>query len=250
VIGFVVCLHLGRHHGVRRWRGLLANMVALLAVAGIYLTYTRAVWLAFGLVLVVGAVLAHGSRFPYVALLTAAFVAIVVSWATFSSSDRGAGGVGSQGEVEDRLNTIQTSLWAISEEPLVGWGIGRFMQVNSHHHQQWAPDVNWFRGLGAASHHNELGVAVELGLIGLALWVTILVLVARLVVRAMRGLSHSGLLGRGLGMIGFLTFVVLIAVGSTVDMRFLDFAQLLVFLLIGIVIGVANRRVSEVARWT
>lgn len=247
VIGFVVCLHVARHHrGL--WQQVLAYSVALLAVAGIYLTYTRAVWLAFGLVLVLGAVLARGSRFPYAALVTAAVVAIVVSWSTFTSADRGSGGVGSEGEVEDRLNSMATSFWAISEEPLVGWGIGRFMQVNSHHHQQWAPDVNWFRGLGAASHHNELGIAVELGLIGLALWLTILVLVARLVVRSMRALPKTGMRGRGLGLVGFLAFVVLLTIGATVDLRFLDFAQLLVLLIVGMAIGVAERGAQETER--
>jgi O-antigen ligase len=247
VIGFVVCLHVGRHHDGRRWRQVLAYAVALLAVAGIYLTYTRAVWLAFGLVLVLGAVLARRARFPYAALTTAAVVAIVVSWSTFTSSDREAGGVGSEGEVEDRLNTMETSFWAISEEPLVGWGIGRFMQVNSHHHKQWAPDVGWDRGYGAASHHNELGIAVELGLVGLALWLMILVLVARLVVRAMRTLSEGGMQGRGLGLIGFLVFVVLIIIGATVDLRFLGFAELLAMLLLGLVVGTAENRGAEVA---
>ncbi len=55
----------------------------------------------------------------------------------FTSSDRDAGGVGSTSEVLDRLNTAATTFWAFDEKPLFGWGLGRFISVNTLHHQQW-----------------------------------------------------------------------------------------------------------------
>ena len=70
----------------------------------------------------------------------------------------------------------------------MGWGIGRFAAVNTYHHQQYSPEVPWQRGFGISSHLDALGILVELGIIGLALWIVVLVLIYSRLVRATRQL--------------------------------------------------------------
>lgn len=242
VVGFAVVVHLAHRPLVPRWQRMALALLAVASVYGIYLTYTRAVWLTFVVLLVLCAVLLPRSRTSSVATIGAVVVVIVLNRTRFTSADRTVGGVGSPDEVGDRLNMIATAWWAVQERPLAGWGIGRFSRVNTYHHQQW-PGVDWIRGYSISSHFNDLGIAAELGLVGLGLWFTIVFLVIRRLVRAVATLPREGLCGRDLAAIALTAFVIWIVTGLTADLRFFDFANALVLLLAGIAVGVADRHV-------
>ncbi|OZM79363.1 O-antigen ligase [Pseudonocardia sp. MH-G8] len=238
--GFVAAVLLAADRSLRTWHRVLSGLVAPMCAVGIYLTHTRAVLIVFGLALVMCAVIARGARAVFVAILVAAAAFVAAEWATITSADRASGGLGSPSEIHDRLNMITTSMWAIGEKPLAGWGLGRFAQVNTHHHQQWASDISWERGYGYSSHENELGIAVELGLIGLALWLAVLVLLLVQVVRAFRRLPATGMDGRTIGVLALIALVVWSGTGLTVDLRYNDFVNLLVFLLAGAAVGAST----------
>jgi O-antigen ligase len=242
VAGFMTAIFLVHEHTLSRFPRVMAAVVALLCIPGIYLTRTRAVWLVFALAILMCAVFARGRRTGFVATLLVAALFIGGTWSTFTSSDRASGGVASSNEVDDRFNAIATSLWAIREEPLLGWGIGRFAQVNTHYHRKWDESMDWTRGYAIASHENELGIATELGLVGLALWLAVLGLLGAALVGAMRRLSRvDDLAGRPLGLLALTVLATWVVCGFTVDLRFFDFANLLVFLLVGTVVGIAAR---------
>jgi O-antigen ligase len=240
VAGFVTATFMAQDRALARWPRITCALVAVLCVLGIYLTRTRAVWLVFGVGVLVCAVFARGARTGFVVTLTAAALFVGVNWSTFTSSDRAAGGVGSANEVEDRLNTIATSVWAIEQKPLTGWGIARFEEVNTYHHQQWDPTVSYERGYSIPSHENELGIAAELGLPGLAVWLTVLGLMLWQLFVALRKLPVRGLGGRPFGLLALTVLGVWVVCGFTVDLRYFDFANLLVFLLVGAAVGLAN----------
>lgn len=241
VFGFVIALYIASQRDEPQWRRACAAALAVTSVYAIYLTHTRAVWLAFALVLVAGAVWARGFRTGFVALLVATVLAVGANWSTFTSTDRSAGGVASTNEVHDRLNMAATAFWAIQEKPVAGWGIGRFTMVNTYHHKQWAPEIQWERGYGFAAHHNELGIATELGLVGVALWLGVLALVLHRLIRAARTLPAAGICGRGLAIVALLACGCWVLTASTVDMRFFGFPNALVWLLAGAVVGAADR---------
>jgi len=224
-----------------RWSKILAAASAMAMAYGVYLTHTRAVWLSFLVVVIVGLAFGKGIRTGFALTLTVMVVAVAVNWSEFISDDRSAGGVAGANELEDRLNGIATSIWAIEREPIVGWGIGRFTAVNTLHHQQWSQDVPWKRGLGIPSHFNELGILVELGAIGLTLWVLVVVLLIKRLVVAIRTLPPDGLCGRNLGLMAVMLLGVLLVAGFTVDLRFFDFPNAMAFLVVGITVGSANR---------
>ena len=241
VAGFVIAMLVIRQGSTSLTTRVVALLCAGACVPGIYLTYTRAVWLVFGVSLLFCAVFAAGARAGFVVTLVGALLFLGLNWATFTSSDRRSGGVGSTDELFDRLNTIETSFWAIREKPLLGWGIGRFTQVNTYYHQVWAQSVSFARGYGISSHENELGIAVELGLLGLALWLAVLVLLVVRLTRAARVLPADGLYGRALALLALTVLATYLVCGFTIDLRYHDFANLIVFLLAGIAIGAADK---------
>jgi O-antigen ligase len=240
IIGFVAALLVAAQPGARL-RRYTAIAIACGAAYGVYLTHTRAVWLAFVLVAVLGALFAKRFRIGFLITIATVALAIPINWSDFVSSDRAAGGVTSANEALDRLNIIATALWAIEQKPLFGWGIASFLAVNTYHHQQWSWDVPWARGWGTSSHLNELGIAAELGLIGLALWLTVLVLMFRRLARCTRVVDGPGLGGSGIVFLAGSSLIALVITGFTVDLRFFDFANTLVLLLVGIAAGLADK---------
>lgn len=247
IVGFSVATLLMSHPEEPSLLRAVAAAVALASAYGVYLTHTRVVWLAFVLVVVLGAVIAHRFRRGFLVTLAATVLAVALNWSTFTSSDRSAGGVGSVDEVQDRLNTIATSGWAFLQRPVTGWGIGRFAAVNTYHHQQWSPEIPWERGYGIPSHLDALGVLVELGIVGLVLWLAVQVLIYRDLLRATRALPEGTMYGRPLALTALLCLVAQTISGLTVDLRFFDFPNIVVMLLAGAAIGLQQTRTQPAA---
>ena len=240
ICGFLVAVLIASHRSETKFLRVVAVIIALATAYGIFLTHTRAVWLSFALVVVIGAVRARGFRRGFVAAGAVAVIMVAVNWSTFTSDDRDAGGVGSTSEVEDRLNTIATSIWAVERQPLIGWGIGRYTSVNTYHHQQWSPSVSWERGYGINSHFDALGILVELGIVGFVLWATVLIWILLELGRAARRLPDEGLYNRPLALTASMAFVAWMTTGLTVDLRLFDFPNIVVMLLAGAALGRAH----------
>ncbi|UFS98887.1 O-antigen ligase family protein [Nocardia huaxiensis] len=241
IVGFVLSLVLLGIERRPRWQQLGLIAIAAASAYSIYLTHTRSIWLNFAVVVILGMVLAKGYRTGFVVTAGTAVVAIAMNWSAFTSSDRKSGGIGSKNEIHDRLNADVTAWWAFLEKPWSGWGLGRFVSVNTYHHQQWDPDTPWTRGLGIPSHENELGILAELGIIGLALWLTVVVLIARRLILAYRQLPADGILGRPLAFIAGTAFLSLTMAGLFVDLRLFDYPNTMVFALAGATVGAAER---------
>ncbi|MET0452887.1 MAG: O-antigen ligase family protein, partial [Mycobacterium sp.] len=240
-LGFAIAMLLMSRRSEPAWQRCVAFVVAAGCGWGIYLTHTRAAWLSAVVVLIIGALLAKGFRRGFVAVLSLVAIVVAANWSVFTSADREAGGVASVSEVDDRLNNLQTALWAFAREPLQGWGIARFQAVNFYHHQQWSTDIPWIRGLGDVSHENEFGILAELGLIGFAGWIIVLALIAYRLRKAYRTLPADELCGQPLAVTAIMAFAILICTGITVDLRFFDFPTAVIFLLAGITAGWLER---------
>jgi O-antigen ligase len=240
IVGFLAATLIASHASQPLAHRILGASVAVPSVYAIYLTHTRAVWLSFALVVILGVLGAVGFRTGYVLSLAGVLTTVTINWSGFTSADRAAGGVASAGELQDRLNAIATSVWAIQREPLTGWGIGRFPAVNTYHHQGWSPGTPWERGYGVSSHFDMLGILVELGIVGLVLWLAVLALVGGELVRAIRRLPANGLDNRPFAITAAMSLVALLVTGLTVDLRFFDFPNVVVWLLVGAAIGRAR----------
>lgn len=243
--GFVAALTLATvYWRVRPVVSWLLYAAAAAMAYGVFLTHTRIAWIALLIVIVAGAAFAR-PRMPYLLTLGTIVAVVALNWSTFTSSDRDKGGVASVNEVDDRLNSFATSVWAIEKKPLFGWGIGRFTDVNTVHHQRYSQDIPWMRGYGISSHENELGIWVELGVVGILLWLAVLVVLTVKLVKAIRTLRGDGIIGRNLALLAALTMASLVISGFTVDLRFFDYPNALAFLLAGVVIGCAERATAS-----
>jgi O-antigen ligase len=244
IIGMVVAVVLASDRAEATWRRALLWLYTLPSALAIYLTHTRSNYLAFVLVLVLGVILASRARAVFVGWLGAIALLIALNWSTFNSPDRSAGGVDSQSEVWDRLNAIATSIWAFKREPWFGWGISRFVAVNTFDHQQWSNAVPWARGLGIASHETELGILVELGILGLLLWLCVLIPIIRLLVQAYWILPSAGLTGRRLAFVAICALATQLVSGAFADLRLLDGPTCMVFLICGMAVGARDRELA------
>ncbi|MCA1704456.1 MAG: O-antigen ligase family protein, partial [Actinobacteria bacterium] len=82
----------------------------------------------------------------------------------------------------------------------------------------------------------------------LGLWLAVLFLVGRRLIHAVTNLPRDGLCGPDLAVVALIAYISLIVTGLTVDVRFFDFANALVMLLIGAAIGYVDRHGEEVRR--
>lgn len=247
VVGYVVALMVASEPWRARTTRVGAALLALACAYSVFLTYTRAVYVALALVVVLGAWLARGWRTGFVLTGLVGLAGAAVNFASLATTSRETGGIGSTNEIDDRLNINATGVWATLREPLTGWGIGRFGAVNTYHHQQFSPEIPWERGYGIAAHNDLLAVSSELGLVGAALWLTIVVVVAVRLVRGLRLTSADPTRAR-LVLAALLAYVSWIVSGLLVDQRFFDVSNLLVLALVGAAIGAAERTLVPRAR--
>lgn len=143
----------------------------LLYLPAIYFTRTRSVYLHFLLTLfavmfVYKAKWARWKFLPVVFVL--AMAALVMNWEKLTSSDREAGGIGQMKEVGIRLSLADKSLNLLFEHPFGGVGLAQFRTASL-----FTPSEVEYQ------HNHIIGMAVELGIPGMLLWVTMLTIIIK-----------------------------------------------------------------------
>jgi len=200
VVGGGIALALWREY---RWRVFAAG-VLLLCFAGLLFTETRSVWLGGAIGTVVALLATRDLRRYSVPAMAAGVGVIAVSIALVPGL---AGAIEERREddrtVWDRKNLATAALNMVEAYPLVGIGWNRFTEENTDYFR-----VSRDFPLTAEDtviHNVFLTYAAELGLVGLALWVTTLCLgmVAALWPPA-RGEPHLWQMGLGANLVFFL----------------------------------------------
>jgi putative inorganic carbon (HCO3(-)) transporter len=177
-LGLFACL-VAAALAVTQWRGSAARAVAaavvVLCAVGIVLTLTRAVWIA-------------GAVAPIVAMAWSAPlrrwlvpIVLVGGLLTFGALDVVPGLQGKadsrttdERPVWDRLNTDHAALRMVGQRPLLGFGWNSFVVRGTDELRQ---DASFpITGAGLVVHNVFLSNAVELGLVGFAVWFAAFVL--------------------------------------------------------------------------
>ena len=146
----------------RRW---LYYLVLLLHIPAIYFTRTRSVYVQFLMTVMVmlsiyDTRIARWKFFP--AMILAVAVLLGANWSKLTSSDREAGGIGQMKEISIRLELAEKSLNSILEHPFGGVGLAQFRTASL-----FTPSEVEFQ------HNQLIGMAVELGLPGMLLYLMI-----------------------------------------------------------------------------
>jgi hypothetical protein len=168
-IGFVAGLYL--LPGVRGGKRLIMLLMLGLFFPGIFLTFTRSCYLGFLLVLAVMLFVyrTRASKWKLVPLVISLAVALTaVNAGKLFSSNRTSGGIAELKEVEIRFQLIDRSFNLFATHPFFGVGLAHFTVVDTD------PEV-----FQDTQHNHLIGMAVELGMVGLACYLLILILVFR-----------------------------------------------------------------------
>ena len=161
---------------VATWRDrtmrALAIAVGLLCVVGSFLSLERSVWIGAVLGTCVAMLATRGLRRYLVPVAVAVAVAVVASLALIPGlSARVESRVhgGQDNTLWDRQNLVRAAVNMVEAKPLFGFGWSRFTQHSADYFQQ-AFDYP-LTATKAAVHNTPLTYAVELGLVGMTLWV-------------------------------------------------------------------------------
>jgi O-antigen ligase len=151
------------------WPRTLAGTVGILCLVGSFLSLERSVWIGVALATVVTMLATRALRRYFVPLAVAGVAAIAVSLALIPGlsttvTDR----ANNSSTIWDRKNLARAGLNMVEAKPLFGFGWSRFTSDSKDYFQQ---AFNYpLTATDAGMHNTPLTYAVDLGLVGLTLW--------------------------------------------------------------------------------
>jgi O-antigen ligase len=217
---------------------LYLYVLILLSCACIYFTSTRTVWLGLFAMLVIFYFSRTGLRKP-ARMIGILLVAVALA------------GVGSklslyqkslfskrQDTVEYRRINLEAGLKVFPEHPFFGIGYGGFAKLMSQNAGRLGIDE---KTLASGNENTWLGILVDMGLIGLVLYVMIFVLLIRSNIQVLRRDDAGERLARPLATLALAMMIYTVINANTGDLRFHLYDPCFAFLVQGIVAGLAKR---------
>lgn len=234
-----IALQRWRRPGPRR----LAGAVVFVCLFGCLLTLERGVWIAtVAAVLVVALATQTGRRW----LLPGVAIAAVVVAGAFALSpqlrDRVSQRATYQQSLWDRKNQTAAGIRMVEARPLLGFGFGRYAEESVDYFRQPAdyPMSGYYHGVTIGLpdeilpiHNTYLSYAVELGLVGLMLWLASLLWA---VGEAVLAPGPASLRPWKLGLLAIAVFFLVV---SFVDPHTAPFPMVVLFVWAGLARGVA-----------
>ena len=198
LIGFISGLHLlQKKTGYTR---VFYVVSLLLFFPAVFFTLTRSVYL--GLLITLFIVLKwYKTSFSKWKLISLPLALVVIIGFVYSprllSKERREGGVYQVEEVNIRLALLKKSYFLLSERPLMGIGLAQFVPASTRFYKGRTAFVA--EEAGTQFQHNHLmGIATELGLEGILVYLAIIILILRRMAQLTGKLPESGIMGRNL----------------------------------------------------
>jgi hypothetical protein len=221
-----------------RFPGRLAHF-ALLALfpLAVYYTRTRSVYLQFVMV-VLGVTTAMRTSFPKwkVYAMPAFLVTLVIlaNLGRFTTAERTSGGLAEMREISIRFALANKSVAIIGERPFFGVGLAQFRSIS-----QSSPEDTEYQ------HNHLIGMAAELGLVGLMVYLGIVSLVLTRLFKLFSVLPEGRFVNANfLFLIGLALLCNLVS-NAFVEPALVPFANINFFLFAGIVDRLYNRYASS-----
>ena len=240
IIGFACGMHLlTRLLGFTR---LLYMFLLTLYFPAIFFTQTRAVYLSFLLTLFIllGFYRTTFPKWKLFALplaLTLIFAFIVSP--RLLSTERKEGGVMQIGEVVVRFELINRSMEMVMNRPLGGAGLAQFVPAS----------LQAYKGRGTVAesadevtqHNHLLGLAVELGIFGLLVYLIPIILIFRRLYQMRGRIPETGFMGTNFLILCTIIWISYLNVNMFLEPSFFLFYNAVPFMFGGIADGVYNR---------
>ncbi len=223
-----------------RFPGILLHCVLLAVyVPAIWFTRTRSVYLQFAMLLL-GLLLCYRSTWPKLKVLAIPMVAVLflllVNMERLASEDRSAGGLYQVKEIDIRFELMSKSRELIARAPFFGVGLAQFRSAS----QFTASEAEY-------QHNHLLGLASELGLVGLGVYLLFLGLLFRRYLRVVAAVPQERFINPNLVLLLGLGLLCSLISNTFVEPSLHIFANLNFFILAGMVQRLHERYVVQAA---
>jgi O-antigen ligase len=223
------------HYAFHTRKGTVRTLCMIALVLGslcLVFSFSRATWLASALVMVLVSVL-YRRLAPYV-LSLAAILILIISTGVFSGSIAFASErLGYQRTVDSRVISNNAHLKMIEVKPLLGWGYGNY----TRYHMAFVEPIEGVavQDPEIPSHNTFLNIAVELGLVGLFLYLMPFLLLARQSWAAYKELPKDGFYSRDLLLLLWLGVLFWVVVSNFQNIRIAAWGITWIMFLLGLI---------------
>lgn len=229
-------------------RAAILAMAAVIVV-GIYCTLTRSVWLGMGLgiVLVMALSIPKTWRVPlFVSLAIAATGLLATRGNSLSSFKRDKEvSVHDMSESAKLRPILATVAWRMFQDrPLWGHGFGQYKHVDMNYWRDPTANLPLEKAKPYVQHNVFLALLTETGLVGLALYMTLLGLWTRGAWQVW-SCSQRPLAERQIGLLTLVVLTVHVTNGMFHDVSIIPMSNMLLFLIVGVCQGIAAQPVAS-----
>ncbi len=198
LIGFICGLHLlEKKTGFTRF---FYQASLLLFFPAVFFTLTRSVYMGLLITLIIflGWYKTSFSKWKLISLpLALVLIVGIVNSPRLLSKERREGGVYQVDEVNIRMALLEKSYFMFSERPLMGIGLAQFIPASTRAYKGRTAFIA--EEAGTQFQHNHLmGIATELGLEGIIVYLAFIILILRRMAQLTGKLPESGIMGRNL----------------------------------------------------
>jgi O-antigen ligase len=241
LIGFISGLHLlEKKSGFAKFFYQVSVFIFLPAV---FFTLTRSVYLGLIIVLIIFLAFYKTtfSKWKLLALpLALILILAVANSPRLLSSERREGGVAQVGEVTIRMALLQQDAILFLERPLTGIGLAQFIPTTVQAFRGPVPFILEY-ARGTFQHNHLMGIATELGLIGLAIYVTMLVFILRRFKQSAGKLAEKGIMGDNIRIAILAVWCVYLNNNLFIDPSVSLFVNAVPFIFAGLLDGLYTR---------
>lgn len=237
---FFITVYLIRQN-YKKWAKSFLLISAILILTSLFLTYTRASWLGFILSSLLVSIFFPQMRKVFLAGILAVALIVTFTQSGLIEKERVEERVSAASSVYDRINLYGAAWKMFLKKPVLGFGFNTFRDYSPKylHTIKGIPFRGWEEHLSL--HDTLASILVELGLIGLGLFILIIFYILKISINLYRRLPSGVFLGKGLVAVFWGIFVVFAVNIQFIEMRFFMFPNSLFFLLAGIIVGLNQR---------
>jgi hypothetical protein len=186
-------------YALSKLRGFLPKLASVflcaITPAGVFVTYTRSVYLGLVLPIIILAIFGKKLRIYGVALLVSAVLVVMGNWDSVKSEDRAAGGLGTKHTAIGRLVLLETSLRMFADRPFTGFGFDQYEASRLPYVRQVRTTLlgtrQTWQGKQVKQHNQFLLVLTELGLMGFVPLCLVYYLVIRMLWKARKVMAEA-----------------------------------------------------------
>lgn len=218
-------------------------IISFISPVAILFTYTRAAWLAILLSFMFMLVIDRRFRKYIGILILLALIILIPLHSKIVDIDTLASRSYSMGPIYDRINLYHTYMAMFMDRPIMGFGFANF---NRYSHEYFSKERNAPYNIDIPEIHDTFsGTLVELGALGLIVFLSVLMSIFWMSIRLFRGLKEEGFLGKGFVVAFWGIALVYILNAFFIDMKNHQFQNVIFYLVAGIVAGLYQREIKD-----